>query len=181
MTVEDIEKLRYPIGHYLKPELISGEDMENYITDIASFPSRIRKEVEHLNDEQLGTPYRPQGWTIRQIVHHCADSHMNAFIRFKLALTEEMPVIKPYFEDRWAELPDTTALPPEVSLTLLESLHNRWVTLLKELKPEDLMLGYLHPEHGRIIYLDEATGTYAWHSNHHLAHITVLKANRNWR
>ncbi len=181
MTLPELEALKYPIGKYNKPNILTPEIIRRYIADIESFPKRLRQEVELLNEEQLNTPYRPEGWTIRQVVHHCADSHMNSLIRFKLALTEEAPTIKPYDEERWAELADSKTMPIVPSLQLLESLHQRWTVLLKNLNDSDLSKTFIHPEHGKIFRIDENMGVYAWHGNHHLAHITSLKARMNWK
>lgn len=171
--------VRYPIGQFEKPNLINKQELSGWIRTIAGFPKEIASEVLSLTDEQLDTPYRDGGWTVRQVVHHCADSHMNAFIRFKLALTETDPIIKPYYEALWAELPDSK-IHLEPSLNLLKGLHERWSKLLESLDDEDLKRTYVHPEHGRPIPLDEVIGMYAWHCNHHLAHIRVLKRNQNW-
>jgi len=176
----NIEKLRFPIGKYQKPAQITPEILATYITDIESFPSRLKSEVEHLSNTQLDTRYRPEGWTIRQVVHHCADSHANALIRFKLAMTEDTPTIRPYYEDRWAELADSKTMPVEPSLQLLEGLHIRWTVILKSLNEKDLQKTFIHPEHGKSFKLDENTGIYAWHCNHHLAHITTLKERKGW-
>ena len=137
-------------------------------------------EVGHLSDEQLNTPYRPEGWTIRQVVHHCADSHMNALIRFKLALTEDTPTVKPYLEDRWSELPDSKSTRIDSSIKILEGVHERLSLLLKSLTQSDLEREFIHPEHGRKILVKENIGLYAWHCDHHLAHITTLKKSKNW-
>jgi hypothetical protein len=174
------EKSKFPIGKFRKPEKLTKEIIEGFIQDIESFPSRLKKEVATLNNDQLDTPYRPDGWTIRQVVHHCADSHMNSIIRFKLALTEDKPTIKPYYEERWAELPDSKNLPVESSLKLLEGLHTRWIILLRSLTEDDLRKTFIHPEHGKEFRIDENIGVYAWHCNHHLAHITTLKKTKNW-
>ena len=175
-----VEELKYPIGKFVKPDTFTPEILNHYIRNIESFPSRLRTEVEHLTDEQLDTRYRPDGWTIRQVVNHCADSHMNSFMRFKLALTEDTPTIKPYFENRWAELADSKRMPIEPALKILEGLHQRWVVILKSLTKEDLEKKYIHPERGKELRLDETVGLYAWHCNHHLAHITNLKKSRHW-
>lgn len=180
MKLPALELLRFPIGHYTKPDLITTEHLERYIADIKSFPERLRKEVEHLSDEQLDTVYREGGWTIRQVVHHCADSHMNSYIRFKLALTEDKPYVKPYHEARWAELRDGKLLAITPSLQLLNALHQRWVVLLNSMTTKEFQRMFIHPEHGKEFALDEMAGYYAWHCNHHLAHITELKARRNW-
>ncbi|MGD1045503.1 MAG: YfiT family bacillithiol transferase [Bacteroidota bacterium] len=176
-----IEELKYPIGKFVKPNTFTPEILSQYIHTIELFPSKLRTEVEKLTDEQLDTPYRPDGWTIRQVVHHCADSHMNSVTRFKLALTEDKPTIKPYFEDRWAELADSKSMPIEPALKILEGLHQRWVVLLKSLTKEDLEKSFIHPEHGKELRLNATLGIYAWHCNHHLAHITSLKQLRLWK
>ncbi|HSZ71626.1 MAG TPA: putative metal-dependent hydrolase [Cytophagaceae bacterium] len=175
-----LNSLQFPIGKYEAPQTLTQELVNGYIKDIASFPKRLLQAVKGLDKQQLDTPYRPGGWTIRQVVHHCADSHMNSLIRFKLALTEETPTIKPYYEERWAELADSKNMDITPSLLLLEGLHQRWVTLLQSLTAKDLEKTFIHPEHGKRFRLDENIGVYAWHCNHHLAHINTLKKNRNW-
>ncbi|MFZ9846607.1 MAG: YfiT family bacillithiol transferase, partial [Flavobacteriales bacterium] len=127
------------------------------------------------------TPYREMGWTIRQVVHHCADSHMNSLTRFKLTLTEDKPVVKPYWEDRWAELVDSKSMPISPSVQMLEGIHARWTVLLNSLSEQDLVKSFIHPEHGKEFRVDENIGVYAWHCNHHLAHITELKKRKNWK
>lgn len=174
-----IEQLQYPIGNFAKPDIITADHLKQYISNLEKFPYTLRNAVSSLNDSQLDTPYRPDGWTIRQVVHHCADSHLNSFIRFKLALTEENPTIKPYFEDRWARLSDSK-MPAEVSLQLVASLHKKWVVLLKSMQPTDFERTFFHPEQGKSITLAEATGIYAWHSEHHLAQITNLLTRQGW-
>ena len=180
MREPDPAKLRFPIGPFVKPASLNAEVIHSFIRDIQTFPERLRIETENLSDEQFDTPYRPQGWTIRQVVHHCADSHMNSLTRFKLALTEDSPVIRPYFEDRWAELEDSKFLAVEPSLQLLSGLHVRWVVLLKSLSANDMEKVFIHPEHGKEFRIDETIGMYAWHCNHHLAHITELKKRKGW-
>ncbi len=175
-----MEQLKFPIGKFEKPSVLTPELLAQYISDIEIFPSRIKKETEGLSDEQLDTVYRPDGWTIRQVVNHCADSHMNSLVRFKLALTEDKPIIKPYFEDRWAELTDSKNMPIEPALKMLEGIHQRWVVLLKSLTEEQLKRTFIHPEHGKEISINENIGIYAWHCKHHLAHITTLKKQNNW-
>lgn len=175
-----LEKLKYPIGRYQKPTEITSDILKKNIQDIEDFPLKIRKEVEELSDDQLDTPYRSGGWTIRQLVNHCADSHMNSLIRFKLALTENKPIIKPYFEDRWAELPDSKNILIEPALKLIEGLHGRWVELLKSLTNKQLATTFIHPEHNKEFSLEETIAIYAWHCNHHLAHIKELKKIKNW-
>ena len=176
----NLEDLKYPIGKFEKPAIISRELIEKWIDAIATFPSRLKKEVDNLNDNQLDTPYRPDGWTLRQVVHHCADSHMNSLTRLKLVLTEEQPIIKPYFEERWAELLDTKSMPIEPSLKMIEGIHERWTVLLNNLTDEQYGRIFIHPEHGKTFRVDENIGVYAWHCNHHLAHITETKKRYNW-
>ncbi|MEO6305324.1 MAG: YfiT family bacillithiol transferase [Bacteroidia bacterium] len=176
-----MEELKYPIGHYQKPEAFTKEILNEAISIIENFPKKLKQETEHLTDEQLDTPYRPDGWTIRQVVHHCADSHMNAMIRVKLALTEDTPTIKPYAEALWAELPDTKNLPIHFSLSILEGVHFRWATTLKNMKEKEFDRCFIHPEKGRELSLHESTGMYAWHCKHHLAHITSLKKRKDWK
>ena len=176
-----LEQLKYPIGKFEKPEIITKDIIAKWILDISVFPKNLKNEVSHLTDEQLDAPYRVNGWTIRQVIHHCADSHINSFIRFKLALTEEKPTIKPYWEDRWAELIDSTITPVEHSLILLDGLHFRWVILLNSLTEQDFEKSFIHPEHKNEINLKESVGLYAWHCKHHLAHITELKKIKNWK
>ena len=171
MTSVNLEKLRYPIGKFKKPDKINRDQINDWIMEIAKFPERLASLVQNLSPEELSFAYRPDGWIIRQVVHHCADSHMNAFIRFKLTLTEDTPTIKPYFEDRWAKLADTINTPISESLKILEGLHIRWTTLLKSLNPDDWKREFVHPEQGRRITLEENAGIYAWHCNHHLAHV----------
>ena len=171
---------RYPIGQFEKPAVITHIIMAEWIATISAFPNSLSKEVENLSDQQLDTSYREEGWTVRQVVHHCADSHMNAFIRFKLAMTEESPTIKPYFEDLWAEFADGKTVPVYASMLILKGLHIRWTVIIKSLSDTDLQRTYIHPEHGQHISLEEAVGMYAWHCRHHLAHITTLKKMKNW-
>ncbi|HVI08988.1 MAG TPA: putative metal-dependent hydrolase [Candidatus Binatia bacterium] len=171
--------VRYPIGkfHYDGPP--TEDQKTQFIHEIAQAPANMRGAVRGLSRDQLDTPYRPEGWTVRQVVHHIPDSHMNAYIRFKLALTEEEPTIKPYAEDRWAKLADTQATPVEVSLALLESLHERWVRLLRSLQAEDWKRTFRHPELG-LMPLEKNLALYAWHGRHHLAHITQLRERNGW-
>jgi hypothetical protein len=175
--------LRYPVGKFqwVEPdsEQQSAKDRERYIQVLAKLPIQMRTAVQGLSAEQLDTPYRPEGWTVRQVVHHVPDSHMNAYIRFKLALTEEQPEIKPYRQDAWAELPDSNITPIEVSLQLLAALHARWVNILHGMRPGDFGRTLYHPEHG-VMTLDRMLAMYAWHSGHHLAHITSLRERMQW-
>lgn len=179
MTDQELQKLRYPIGRYSRPESITDALLRQWIDTIEAFPQNLKNEVAGLTDDQLDTPYRPGGWTIRQVVHHCADSHLNAMARLKLALTEDKPTIKPYLEARWAELADS-ALPVASSLQLLEGLHTRWTFLLQSLSAEDLKKTFVHPEHGREMPVGELVALYGWHCAHHLAHVTGLKREKGW-
>lgn len=169
----DIQKLKFPIGEFSPLESYTTEQLNSFINDIEILPSQLRKEVEELSEEQLDTQYRPDGWTIRQVVHHIPDSHMNALIRFKLTLTEDNPTIRPYFEDRWANLSDAK-MAPEVSLNLVESVHGRWVNILKNMSIEDFERKYTHPEYKKVFTLKEALHMYSWHGKHHLAHIKLV-------
>jgi hypothetical protein len=173
------DDLRYPIGRFTAPEVVSPAQLAAWIDDIERLPAILRSVVEPLSAEQLETPYRPGGWNVRQVVHHLPDSHLNSFIRFKWALTESRPTIKTYFEDRWANLPDYSKVPVTTSLRLLEALHERWVGLLRALGPADLQREFVHPELGTI-RLDVNIGLYAWHGRHHTAHITGLVEREGW-
>jgi len=176
----ELEKLRYPIGKFIAPDFYSSEYISEKIQEIASFPERLKSEVSLLTNEQLDTPYRLDGWTIRQVVHHCADSHMNCFIRIKWALTEDTPTIKYYHEDLWGELNDNVTMPIEPTLSLLDGLHYRLAYLMKSLRENHLKKSFIHPEHSKEFKIEEIIGTYAWHCNHHLAHITELKKRSGW-
>lgn len=172
--------MKYPIEKFKLPDMVTSEVIGKFILVIESFPARLKAEVEKLTDEQLDTPYRPDGWTIRQVVNHCADSHMNGLIRHKLLLTEDKPTIKPYMEDRWAELVDSKTMPIASALQILDGVHKRWTILLKSLSDSDLKRIYIHPEHVKEFQLEESIALYAWHCNHHLAHITELKKRKGW-
>jgi hypothetical protein len=180
MTTTELEKLKYPIGKFEKPEAITPQIIKDCIAEIAAFPKRLMAQVCGLTQDQLETPYRPGGWTIRQVIHHCADSHMNCLIRFKWSLTEENPTIKFYYEDRWAEGDDNRNMPIEPTLLFLEGLHFRLAYLMNGLSDSELHRTYVHPEHGKVFELREVICLYAWHCNHHLAHITTIKAVKNW-
>jgi uncharacterized damage-inducible protein DinB len=169
--------LRYPIGKFQWPESVSAQDRVGLIETIASAPARLREAVAGLSEDQFDTPYREGGWTVRQVVHHVPESHMNSYIRFKLALTETEPVVKPYDEDAWARLPDVAATPVGVSLQLLDSLHRRWVILLRGLKDSDWKKQFRHPEIG-LVSLESNLALYAWHGDHHIAHITQMRLRR---
>ncbi|MEZ4792944.1 MAG: putative metal-dependent hydrolase [Gelidibacter sp.] len=171
MKEQDLEKLKYPIGKFAKSGTIDASSIKKWVSDIESLPVSLNNIVKNLSVEELNLPYRPDGWAIKQVVHHLGDSHMNAFIRFKLALTEDSPIIKPYYEDRWATLDDGTNDDINDSLNLLKHLHSKWTKLLRHLTQEDLNRAYIHPEHGKRFELDETIGLYAWHCNHHLEHI----------
>ena len=171
--------LRYPIGKFTYEGLSTEEQKQKYINDIEQAPANLRAAVKGLSDQQLDTPYRPEGWTLRQVAHHLPDSHLNAYVRFKLALTEDAPTIKPYAEDLWAQLADTQTTPVEVSLTLLDALHTRWVRLLRSLKVEDWRRTFRHPQLGEVS-LEKNLVLYAWHGRHHVAHITGLRERNGW-
>jgi uncharacterized damage-inducible protein DinB len=171
-------ELRYPIGKFSDSAFLS-QTVEENIKAIRNLPAILSASVNELNDEQLDTRYRPGGWSLRQVVHHVADSHMNAYIRLKLALTEDTPVIKPYIEERWAELYDASIMPVEVSLRLLTSLHERWTGLLEQLTDRDLGRKFLHPESGEVS-LKTQLALYAWHGTHHTAHIISLRNRLGW-
>ena len=175
-----MDNFRYPIGRFERIDKISTEQRNDWIQQIAAAPGNLRSAVKDLSTEQLDTPYRPGGWTVRQVVHHLPDSHMNSYIRFKLALTEENPIIKPYMEDRWAQLDDYRDTPIEVSFTLLESLHARWTKLLLNLQDSQFLLTFTNPESGDCLSLETAVGLYAWHGRHHIAQITSLKERMGW-
>jgi uncharacterized damage-inducible protein DinB len=171
--------VRYPVGRFTPDEYPTPETRAKHIQEIASLPAQMRQAVHGLTPEQLDTPYREGGWTVRQVVHHVPDSHMNAYVRFKLALTENVPTIKAYDEAAWAKLKDTELTPIEVSLALLDAVHARWVTLLQSLKGDDFDRKFNHPEAG-LQTLDRSLAMYGWHSRHHLAHITSLRERKNW-
>jgi uncharacterized damage-inducible protein DinB len=170
---------RYPIGTFSFEGTIDAAQRQQWMSEIASQPLRLREAVAGLHDVQLDTPYREGGWTVRQVVHHVPDSHMNSYIRFKLALTEDNPTIKPYEEGAWAMLADSK-LPVEVSLRLLESVHERWGMLLQHMTDADFEKTFVHPQSKQTLTLARALGLYAWHGNHHIAHVTELKKNKGW-
>ena len=170
---------RFPIGDFEKPETITEEDLKHAILTLAEMPEQMREAVRGLDEEQLNTPYRDGGWTVRQVVHHVADSHSTAAFRLRKALTEDWPVVSGYDEAAFAGLADVAGAPVEWSLELIESVHARWVMLLQSLSPEKFQRGFKHEERGPMA-LDVATLLYAWHSRHHVAHITKLRAQQNW-
>ena len=173
----NLEQLKYPAVKFVKPESITKEIIDSAISEIENFPSLVKFEIQNLEEKDLQLRYRPEGWTITQVVHHCADSHINSYMRFKLALTENVPTIKPYEESLWAELPDNN-LSPFVSLKLLDALHEKWVYILKSLSEEDLNKEFIHPEQSEKISLKENILIYRWHCRHHLAHIKQAKELR---
>lgn len=174
-----MDELRYPIGRYAE-QPFSVAQRDQWLLDIRFLPGHLEQAIENLDEAQLDTPYREAGWTLRQVVHHVADSHVNAYTRFKLALTEDLPVIKPYDENAWARLPDVQAVPLNVSLTLLHALHTRWSALLESIGDEQWQREVVHPEHGRKMSLWYLLGLYAWHGRHHTAHITTLRETMRW-
>lgn len=177
MTDQD---LRYPIGDFSFPDKVTPQEREAYLQDIERLPINLRAVVTGLTDEQLDTPYREGGWTIRQVVHHVPDSHLNSYIRFRWALTEDQPTIKAYYEDRWAELPDASSAPIEPSLQLLEAVHQRWLLLLRAMDDQAYSRTLVHPHTQRTIRLDEMLALYSWHGKHHVAHIQSLKDRKDW-
>lgn len=170
---------QYPIGKY-EPQPFSEKQLKDWLIDIKFLPQHLENAVLNLDEAQLDTPYREGGWTVKQLVHHVADSHMNAYIRFKLGLTEDNPTIKPYEEGLWAEMHDSKAIPINISLTLLHALHARWHSILENMSKEDFNKTVFHPEHKKEMTLWHLLGMYAWHGRHHTAHVTTLRENRNW-
>ena len=170
---------RYPVGRYTPPQDIGAEQRREWLGQVAEAPARLRAAVQSLSDAQLDTPYRDGGWTVRQVLHHLPDSHMNFFIRVKLALTEDEPAIKTYEEAEWARLPDVQATPVETSLTLMDALHDRIGHLLNGLDEDQWSRAFRHPEWGAM-RVDQALGLYAWHGRHHVAHITGLRERQGW-
>jgi len=170
MTEQELYKLKYPIGNFEKPKIITQEHLKNWISTIENFPQNVENITKDLSEVELNYNYRPNGWTIKQVVHHCADSHINSIIRFKLALTEDTPTIRPYFEDRFAKLIDYSE-GLEASIYILKGVHHKLGVLLKNLSDEDLKREFIHSEHGKLFSIEETIGVYAWHSNHHFTHI----------
>jgi uncharacterized damage-inducible protein DinB len=173
------QDLRFPIGRQQAEGPLDEERRLELIAQIAEAPERLRAAANGLGHEQLDTPYRHGGWTVRQVIHHLPDSHLNGYVRFKLALTEESPTVKPYVEALWAELPDTGRTAPEVSLALLDALHKRWAILLRAMTADDFARTLNHPEKG-LLTLDQMLALYAWHGRHHVAHITALRERMGW-
>jgi uncharacterized damage-inducible protein DinB len=173
------EDLRYPVGKFHFPGSVGPEERKTFIAQIAETPDRLRRALAGLSEEHLETPYRPGGWTVRQVVHHLPDSHMNSYVRFKLAVTEDEPTIKAYDEARWAELEDARHASIETSLGLLQALHERWTLFLRSLSPEDFARKLLHPQLGAVT-LEQNLALYAWHGRHHVAHVTELRKREGW-
>lgn len=180
MQEPELEKLRYPIGRFNFNPPAGHSEIKKWIRDIEKLPVNLKKAVKGLNEKKLNTPYREGGWTVKQVVHHLADSHINAYVRLKLALTENIPAIKPYEEAEWAKSDDAKNLPAGISLSLLDALHTRWVHALKKMSSEDFQKKYFHPESKREITLLELVSLYAWHSRHHTSHITSLRKRMKW-
>jgi hypothetical protein len=174
--MNDLEKLKYPIGRFQQPDKIDKHHLEAWIDTIEKFPKNLTNEVVDLSTSDLEKQYRPDGWTIRQVVNHCADSHMNSLTRFKLALTEDTPTIKPYHENLWADLSDSKDFPIQSALKMLEGLHERWVYLLRNLSDAELDRRFRHPDANELITLKTNIGIYAWHCEHHLAHVRNAKS-----
>lgn len=170
---------RYPIGKFHYEGALNEQQKAQYLDDIEQTPARLRAAVRGLSEQQLDTPYRDGGWTVRQVVHHVPDSHMNSYVRFKLALTEEEPTIRPYMENLWAELPEARSAPIELSLVLLESLHKRWMLMLRAIKPDEWKRSFRHPELG-LVNLEKNLALYSWHGKHHVAHVTSLRERMGW-
>jgi uncharacterized damage-inducible protein DinB len=173
------QDLRYPVGKFLPAVSISPKDREDWLLEIEALPSRLRAAVADLSDAQLDTPYRDGGWTVRQVVHHFADSHLNSYTRFRLALTEDNPTIRPYAEALWADLADARTAPIDLSMQLLDGLHSRWVLLIRSFSDADFDKTFRHPERGEM-RLDQNLALYAWHCRHHLAHINGLRERNGW-
>ena len=171
--------LQYPIGKFEPKDVFTPAEIEQHITRIAAQPAKFENAIAGLSQKQLDTPYREGGWTVRQVVHHVADSHSNAYIRTKWTLTENTQLIKAYFEKEWATTPEMTA-DPALSIAVLKALHVKWVTLLKSLSAEQMKRAFTHPETGKLVTIERLTGLYAWHGDHHLAHITALRARMKW-
>ncbi len=180
MLAEDLEALKYPIGKFTAPEEITQNILEGWINDIRHLPTLMEIATQDLDESQLLTPYRPGGWSVLQVVHHVSDSHINAYTRFKLALTEDNPIIKPYEEHLWAALPDVFDTPINVSNTLLHALHKRWTKLMDALTDAQWERTFRHPESGKTASLRTTAGMYSWHGRHHLMHIIRLKERQGW-
>jgi len=178
--MKNIERLQYPVGKFITPETISNDKLQEWITILEMFPAQLRDMVSEMSNTQLDTPYRPEGWTVRQVVHHVADSHHHSYIRFKWALTEDNPTIKPYLQDKWAAQPDLVGMPVEWSLRHIEAIHYKLVRMLKAITDEDLNRTFVHPDGNAVSSLRENVGRYAWHSMHHFMHIANLVKREGW-
>ncbi len=174
-----MEDLQYPVGRFQRPSSLEPKQRRAAIDTVAEAPTKLRAAVAGLSDAQLDTPYRPDGWTVRQVVHHVPDSHLNAYTRFKLALTEDTPTIKTYNEMAWAKLEDSRSTPVATSLALLDAVHDRWVRILRAMAPSDFSRTLMHPENGAM-NLDQMLALYEWHSRHHVAHVTNLRQRSGW-
>jgi uncharacterized damage-inducible protein DinB len=180
MSDPTVDLLRFPLGRFQWSGALSADQRRQDMTILSETPARLRQAVANLTNEQLDTPYRDGGWTVRQVVHHVPDSHLNAYVRFRLTLTEDQPLVKTYDEAAWANLSDARTAPLEPSLSLLDAIHTRWVLLLRDLAPEDFQRVFRHPEYSEARPLDWLLHLYAWHGPHHVAHITGLKERRGW-
>lgn len=178
--MSDLEHKKYPLGKFEFSEEITDQNLEEHIAEIKNFPSKLRLLVQNFSDEQLNTVYREGGWTVRQLINHLSDSHINSFVRFKLALTEENPTVKPYFEAKWAELQDSRNIGIEPALQILDGLHQRWAHLLKTSTNKEFSKTFYHPEQQKNISLSESVAFYSWHCKHHYAQIENLKKEKNW-
>jgi uncharacterized damage-inducible protein DinB len=176
---ENLENLKYPIGRFIAPTIVTAVDRAKWLRAMADAPPQLRAAAAGLNDEQLNTSYRPGGWTVRQVVHHLADSHLNSYVRMRLALTEDHPTIRPYDENLWANLGDAKSAPIGMSLDLLDALHRRWLALLGDLSAAEWRRNYFHPETGDMT-IEVVLALYAWHGSHHTAHITALREREGW-
>lgn len=177
---KELEKLKYPIGRFQFVSNYSNKEGDQFLKKIEELPAKLRTLVNGWDEEKLNTPYRPDGWTVKQLLHHIPDSHMNSYVRFKWTLTEEKPIIKAYYEARWAEIIDSSETPVSISLDLLENLHKRWMILMNNLTDDQWKRSFIHPESNREITLEELMPLYAWHSEHHFEHINQLKIRMGW-
>ena len=180
MITEELDELKYPIGKEQIPEKITSVEIQKWITDISELPLKLKQAASDLSREQLDTPYRPEGWTLKQLIHHIADSHMSALLRFKWALTEDEPTIKAYDQNAFAELYDSRLTPIEISLDLISALHGKWVILLENMSMSDFEKTFVHPETGYRFTLKESLGHYSWHGRHHYAHLHNLLERKGW-
>ncbi|MDH5474416.1 MAG: putative metal-dependent hydrolase [Cyclobacteriaceae bacterium] len=172
--MDPLFELKFPIGKFNAPDEITSAHIDEWISQIESLPKRLTHLVKNISEEQLDTPYRPDGWTVRQVIHHIPDSHINSYMRFKWALTEDNPTIKAYIETAWAELPDTKDQPIQISLHLLTAVHAKLVALFRSMSPEQMKRTFVHPATGKKVTLEKNIGSYAWHGNHHLAHVALI-------